>query len=123
MFAALAQLERDTIVECTTTGRNQRGKQDGEKGGRVPFGYKRNKDTEAVEVEPSTAPIVHRIFALRASGATMRAIASELAASAAQTPQGGGSWGPSSVKTILDNEAAYRGGSRNDSPIAWPSIL
>ncbi len=123
IFAGLAQLERDTIVERTTSGRNARGRRDGEKGGRVPFGYRRNMTTEAVEVEPSTAPIVHRIFGLRSSGATMRAIASELAASAAQTPQGGGSWRPSSVKAILDNEAAYRGGTRNDSPTVWPRIL
>jgi site-specific DNA recombinase len=33
--ARLAQLERDTIVERTTAGRDLRGKQDGEKGGRI----------------------------------------------------------------------------------------
>ena len=40
IFAALAQLERDNIVERTTDGRNSRGKRDGEKGGKVPVGYK-----------------------------------------------------------------------------------
>lgn len=39
MFAALAQLERDTIVERMTAGSNERGKRDGEKGGRVPLVY------------------------------------------------------------------------------------
>lgn len=41
MFAALAQLERDNIVQRTTDGRNQRGRIDGERGGRVPMEYKR----------------------------------------------------------------------------------
>jgi DNA invertase Pin-like site-specific DNA recombinase len=44
MFASLPQLERDTIVERTTAGRNERGKRDGEKGGRVPLGYIRTLD-------------------------------------------------------------------------------
>ena len=37
MFAAMARLERDTIVERTSAGRNARGKVDGERGGRMPW--------------------------------------------------------------------------------------
>lgn len=117
MFAALAQLERDTIVERTTAGRNQRGKVDGEKGGRLPYGYKR-LPTEIV-VDAEAAATVRRVFALRASGASLREIAAQLDG---PSPRGG-SWYASGVSDVLRNEAAYRGGTRGDSAVCWPAIL
>jgi DNA invertase Pin-like site-specific DNA recombinase len=35
----LAQFERGNIVERTGSGQNTRGRQDGEKGGRLPYDY------------------------------------------------------------------------------------
>lgn len=117
LFAALAQLERDTIVERTTAGRNQRGKVDGEKGGRLPYGYSRLPT--AIVVDAEAAAIVRRIFALRASGATLQAIAAQLDG---PSPRGG-AWYASGVSDILKNEAAYRGGARGASTVRWPAIL
>ena len=62
MFAALAQLERDTIVERTTAGRNARGRKDGEKGGRVPYGYLRT--SEGIVIDPERARIVQAMLTL-----------------------------------------------------------
>ena len=123
IFAGLAQLERDNIVERTTDGRNQRGKRDGEKGGRVPFGYKRMKDVGSLAVDETAAPLVRTIFAERAGGASLRAIADTLNTQGAPVAQGGSRWYASSVKAVLDNEAAYSGGHRGNSPIAWPRIV
>jgi site-specific DNA recombinase len=117
LFAALAQLERDTIVERTTAGRDQRGKVDGEKGGRLPFGYKRT--SVEIVVDEDAAALVQRIFAMRAAGATLQAIA---AAMPGLSPRGG-RWYPSGVSDILKNETAYRGGTRGDSAVCWPALL
>lgn len=117
MFAALAQLERDTIVERTTAGRNARGKQDGEKGGRVPFGYSRTE--QGIEVDQAAAVLVRCIFGLKLQGQSLRTIARGLPGSGPQ----GGNWGPSSVSAVLANEDAYRGGQRGDSSVRWPAIL
>lgn len=126
MFAALGQLERDTIVARTTDGRNARGKVDGEKGGRVPMGYRRilaaSKSTGEVEIVEEEAEIVRSIFAMRDAGRTLAAIADSLNADGLTTRRGR-RWHASSVREILLNEADYRGGARNESPSNWPVIL
>jgi site-specific DNA recombinase len=117
MFAALAQLERDTIVERTTAGRNARGQRDGDRGGRLPYGYTRG-DSGPV-VEPAAADQVRTIFALRAQGLALRAIADQLDAE----PPYGVRWYASSVREVLQNESAYRGNTRGASAVCWPAIL
>lgn len=120
LHAGLAQLERDNIVERTTAGRDLRGKLDGEKGGRIHFGYVRSGDT--VEIDDPSANIVRDIFALRHMGLTLRAIAANLTERGISPPKGT-AWYASSVKSILSNETAYRGGNRGESHVAWPCIL
>jgi site-specific DNA recombinase len=120
IFAGLAQLERDTIVERTTDGRNARGRRDGEKGGRLPYGYVRGADGPTID--RSKAAIVRQIFKLRAKRPrlTLRQIADALG----NTPgPRGGRWHPSSVAEVLRHEAAYRGGPRGDSLVCWPAIV
>lgn len=120
IFAGLAQLERDTIVERTTAGRNARGRKDGEKGGRVPMGYYRAES--GVQVNPVDATIVRRIFARRWQGQTLTAIADGLNRDKIKTPRGR-KWHASSVREVLLNEPIYRGGRRGPSPVTWPVIL
>lgn len=122
LFAALAQLERDTIIERTTSGRNERGRRDGERGGRVPMGYRR-VGAGLVEVDPPAAGIVRRIFQHRADGWPMQRIADALNADATPNPQGGQRWERATVRAVLQNAPAYRGGPRSDSPAYWPAIL
>ena len=126
IFAGLAQLERDTIVERTTAGRNARGKLDGERGGRVPLGYVRTIDdkgnTDGVAIDEGTAPIVRNIFWWRQHENTLREIAGKLNEQGIPTPRGC-KWHASSVKAVLDNEDKYRGGWRGASTMRWPAIL
>lgn len=126
MFAALAQLERDTIVERTTAGRNVRGRKDGERGGRVPMGYRRTFDAkgkaDGIEIDSSAAEIVKEIFAQRAEGATLQTIADTLNFNGIPTPRGG-QWHHSSVRVVLGNEDLYQGGLRGDSCERWPVVL
>jgi len=128
MFAALAQLERDTIVERTTAGRNERGKVDGEKGGRLPMGYVRAPGG-AILIDTSAAQTVNKIFSLKRQGLSLRKIADHLNSSAtpsarANHPRYADSrWHASNVSDVLKNESAYRGGKRGQSEVRWEPIL
>ena len=65
LFATLAEFDRDQIVEKLRRGRTSRvasGKWVG--GGNVPFGYRYNKETGVLDVEPHEAEIVREIFRL-----------------------------------------------------------
>jgi site-specific DNA recombinase len=117
LFAALAQLERDQISERTAAALAERGAIDGEKGGRLPYGYLRSD--EGLLVDEAAAEVVRQIFLLRQHGVSLRAIAAGIAC---PSPRGG-KWHPSSVNEILLNEEAYRGGTRGESAVRWQSIL
>ncbi len=112
MLAAIAEFERDTIVERTTDGRNKRGKKDGDKGGALPYGYVRNAGI--VGIDADKAKIVKQVFKLRKQGLTLRDIAAEIKTLSFR-----------GVKIVLDNEPAYRGGLRNENEqgVKWPKIL
>lgn len=120
MFAALAQLERDNIVQRTTDGRNARGRIDGEKGGKLPYGYVRTDS--GIEVEPDHAEIVRFILRNKRGGKSLHKIANELNAKGQPGPLGG-QWYARSVKIICDNRSAYEGGPRNGSETHWPKIV
>ncbi len=65
LFATLAEFDRDQIVEKLKRGRTARvasGKWMG--GGNVPYGYRYNKETSALEVVPEQAAVVQEIFRL-----------------------------------------------------------
>ncbi|HEU4322150.1 MAG TPA: recombinase family protein [Roseiflexaceae bacterium] len=121
LFAGLAALERDTIVERTTAGRNERGRKDGERGGKLPYGYTRTADGPMIDAE--AAAVVRRIFGMRAADSkiSLRDIAYNLQG-LCDGPRGG-RWSAETVRIILGNESAYRGGPRGDSAVCWPTIL
>lgn len=119
MFAALAQLERDLIAERTQAALAEHDKRDGEKGGRVPFGYVRSD--AGLRVDRKAANAVRRIFALRALGHSLRAIAARMDRVGPRTD--GKRWRHTSIKEILDNEMFYRGSLRGASQLRWPAIL
>ena len=65
LFATLAEYDRDQIVEKLKRGRTSRvasGKWIG--GGNVPYGYRYNRETGVLEIEPQEAEVVREIFRL-----------------------------------------------------------
>lgn len=74
VLAVFAQLERDMIVERTTAGRRQRVSQGNWYGGREPFGYAWNKESQVLEVVPEEAVIVQEIFTRYLQGQSMLSI-------------------------------------------------
>ncbi len=124
MFAALAQLERDTIVERTSAGRQQRAKIDGEAGGsHLYYGYVRIP--ERIAIDDKAATTVRTIHALKDAGLSLRQIAAQLEQEQAPAPRGGTKWYAGTVRLILseDATAAYKGGPRKGSSVNWPAIL
>jgi len=131
LTAAFATFERDLASERTTDALRERGRINGEKGGRVPYGYLRifavndrneNKSI-GVQIEDEQAGVVRYIFDLRLSRRfSMKAIADALNKKYPISPRGG-EWYASGVREILLNEQDYRGGLRGNSPIVWPAIL
>lgn len=118
MFAAIAQLDHSNIVKRLTDGRNARFREDGERGGVLPFGYERT--AEGIVVNADHADLVRFIFEQRSSNATLRTIASKLN-ERSMSPRGV-RWYASAVKVILDNEETYRG-TRRLSGAEWLAIL
>lgn len=120
LFAALGQLERDQISERTIAALAERGKIDGEKGGRLPYGYVRSDN--GIAIDPLAAAVVRRIFQLREKGGlSLRAIATDVG-TLAPAPRGG-KWYATTISEIMMNDDAYAGGLRNESAVAWPIIL
>lgn len=120
VFAGLAELERCSIIERTSAGRDARATVDGEKGGRVPYGYQR-VDGEINIHEPHAA-VVREIFRQRNAGNTLAQIAAHLNTASYRTARGA-QWSPSTLHYILANADAYAGGPRNNSPVHWPAII
>lgn len=79
ILAVFAQLERDTIVERTTSGSRQRVRRGLWRGGRVPFGYTYNDTTRALEVDPQQADLVKQIYKMYLRGKNLSELADWLA--------------------------------------------
>jgi site-specific DNA recombinase len=104
MFAILAGMagqERRSITERTHAGRESKAAHGGFAGGEAPLGYTRDKEGGIVPVE-AEAQTVRRIFAMRAAGSSLRAIADTLTAEGASTKRGG-RWHAATVSYVLDN--------------------
>jgi DNA invertase Pin-like site-specific DNA recombinase len=71
-------------------------------GGRVPFGYKINKEKH-FEVDEDTAPLVRRIFEMYAEGREIKSITEELNSLGIKTQQGK-AFSPNSLQKILRNK-------------------
>lgn len=98
VLISVAQWEREAIGERTSTAL-QHKKAQGEHVGRVPFGFTLVDGKLApIEDEGHVARMAHQ---LRASGATLKQIASDLNAKQITT-RTGKQWHPTSIKRILD---------------------
>lgn len=75
ILAVFGQLERDMIIERTTSGRRERVNQGMWHGGRIPFGYHWNKEAKELEIKPDEAAIIREIYKRFLKGQSRLAIA------------------------------------------------
>lgn len=106
MLGTFAELERNTIVYRTTSGRVARAKKGGKVAcGSTPYGYK-NIDGE-LKKDKKEIDVIKAIFSMRSSGLTYRAIAKILNQEKIETKRGG-KWYASTVRYIAENRK-YKG--------------
>lgn len=120
VLAAIAQLERDLISARTKAAMAVKDERDGELGGKLPYAYVRTP--EGIAVDQTTAPIARQIITWRRRGATLRAIAGQLNTEGIPAPLGR-KWWATSVREVLLNEPAYKGGKRGASDLRWPKVM
>lgn len=75
ILAVFAQLERETIIERTTSGRRRRVHKGLWYGGRIPFGYEWDKENQRLLVVPDQAHIVRTIYRKYLEGESYNSIA------------------------------------------------
>src|SRR5579875_2531451 len=118
VLAAVAELERDMILERTRAGKIE----DVRKGavwltGRT-IGYryipadKANGRRASVEIDEETAPLVRRIFTEVAQGTSLHTLAARLNSEGVPTMRGASMWRPCTLRKIIYNplftgQAAY----------------
>ncbi len=111
--AFVAELEREKIKERTQRGLWARIASGKLRGSGFPmFGYHwRDEQRDAYEIDPTTAPIVRKMFDMAAQGNSTRAIAAMLNAEGILTPRGKERWSHTAVQGILRNDQ-YTGNAR-----------
>lgn len=73
MSATFSELERETIIERTKMGKDQRVKEGKQLPTNLdPFGYRYNKETEYFDIVPEEAEIVKKLFELYVQGYSLR---------------------------------------------------
>jgi DNA invertase Pin-like site-specific DNA recombinase len=135
IMTLLYELERENILERTKDGMEQRRLEDGSVGGRVMFGYKKDKDGKVImiEEEAKTIRLIYHLRSLQvfSNGKmkhkyTLKKIADMLSNEhKILTPGGQDKWNESTVHKILQREDQYKGGiiNGNVNGITWPKIL
>jgi len=119
ILATLAEWESDRLSEYSKETRARLISQGRWPAGNPPFGYKYDKGTGQLVIEPEPAEIVRRIFSLyteRLIG--MHSITRELMG--IPTPRGGKKWGVSIISLILAN-SVYAG--RHPLGVTAPAIV
>jgi site-specific DNA recombinase len=106
VIGGMAELERLKIAERTQRGKRARiesGKPS--VGCRAPFGYRWSSlAKDRLELDPLTAPVVHRIITSIAGGTSARQMALTLMHEGVPTPTGrSAKWHVSTIRTLLAN--------------------
>lgn len=105
VLGSVSQWEREAIGERTSVAMQHKASRGEYTGGEVPFGYRLGSDGVAIEAYQPEQAILERVRALRGAGMSLRRIGQELVAQGL-TNRSGASWGPSTLKRVLDRQAA-----------------
>lgn len=91
VIVAIAQWERETIVERTVDAIDLKRKK-GERLGQIPFGFKLGPDNKSLVINPQEIAVRGIIRELHASGLSLRGIAAQLDEMAVPTKRGAETW-------------------------------
>lgn len=102
----VAEMERKNITQRTLSGRMQKAGKGGYAGGRPPYGY--YVSDGMLKVDQEAAECVRKVFALRATGMTLKEIAKKMNDEGYRT-QKGNLFGITNIQNVLKNERLYKG--------------
>lgn len=106
---AFAQLERNFITMRMSGGRMAKAAKGGFAGGKAPFGYKAERGSKKLTVEPREAEIVRLIYKLREKDKmTMKKITDTINEMGYRNRKGN-PFVASGIQSILDNKLTYQG--------------
>ena len=105
VLGSVSQWEREAIGERTSVAMQHKASRGEYTGGEVPFGYQLGPDGVNVVPDLDEQRVLQRIRTLRGSGMSLRKIGQALVAEGLRN-RSGASWGPSTLKRVLDREAA-----------------
>jgi len=108
MLSVFAQLERDTITERLSSGRQQKAKAGGYCGGGAAIGYINERGAKVLVPDDGKRDTVQRVFELSAAGFKLQQIADKLNAEGHTTKQGA-RFAPTQVMRILNRKDLYSG--------------
>lgn len=108
MIAYIAEIERERIAQRLSAGRAHKRKQGGFAGGRAPLGYYSEKGSKRLHINDDKVDTVRRLFALKAEGLTLQAVADRLN-DEGHTTQDGRHFTQMQVKRALDRADLYYG--------------
>ena len=104
VLMSVSQWERETIGERTRDALQYKIR-NGERCGKVRFGYRLADDGKTLDAEPAEQEAIHLIGKLKAAGQSLRDIAAELTRRGILTKEGNARWTHTSVARILDRAA------------------
>ncbi len=96
----------DNLKEETTKGLLEKAEQ-GEFPNRAPVGYKNNKETHKIEIDPAMAPVVRRVFELYATGEYSLLTLAQKIAEEGFRARGGRKFHTSEMAFMLSNPIYY----------------
>lgn len=99
MLAVMAEFERDVIAERTTTAMRHKRAQ-GERVGRVPFGFDLDADGVTLRRNEAEQRVLAVVAELRGRGMTLRGIADELTRRGIPTKSGATRWTHSTIQRL-----------------------
>ena len=99
LMAVLAEFERDVIAERTTMAMRHKRAQ-GERVGRIPFGFDLGTDGVTLKRNESEQRILGTVAELRRGGMTLRGIAQELTNRGIPTKSGATQWTHSTIQRL-----------------------
>ena len=103
VLLSVAQWERETVGERTRDALRHKIR-NGERCGKVRFGYNLAEDGKTLQPNPIEQRAIDLMIALRASGSTLRKIAAALTARGILTKEGGTVWTHTAVARILNRQ-------------------
>ena len=105
VLGSVSQWEREAIGERASVALQHKANKGEYAGGEVSFGYKLGPDGVNVVSHEDEQRVLERMRTLRGSGMGLRKIGKILAAQGLNN-RSGATWGPSTLKRVLDREAA-----------------